>query len=63
MGHNTTMTTPIRQIDRFAEALARSAGTLADGNVAQAARAIGLSGNNGNAMLQRLRRDLGDQAR
>lgn len=62
MGHNTAMTTPIRQIDRFAEALARSAGTDDDGNVAKAARQIGLSGNNGNAMLQRLRRDLGPQA-
>ena len=56
------MTIPIRQIDRFAEALARSAGTPDDGNVGKAARAIGLSSANGNAMLQRLRRGLGPQA-
>ncbi len=56
------MSVPTRQIDRFAEALAASEGTPDDGNTAKAARAIGISGVNGNAMLQRLRKDLGPQA-
>lgn len=57
------MREPIRQIDRFAELLAKTAGTPDDGNVAKVARRMGLDPGTGNGMLQRLRRDLGDQAR
>jgi hypothetical protein len=56
------MKTPIRQIDRFAEALAASEGTADDGNVSKAARRVGLKAENGNALLQRIRRGLGRQA-
>lgn len=52
-----------RQLDRFAEILANSAGTDTDGITSVAATRLGVSANNGNAMLQRLRRELGQQAR
>lgn len=56
------MTRPNRQIDRFADELADSAWTADCGNVAKAARRMGLRPENGNPMLQRLRRELGPQA-
>ncbi len=51
-----------RQLDIFADRLAQSAGTKADGKVQIAARSIGKSPASGNAMLQALRRELGWQA-
>jgi len=66
------MRAPIRQIDRFAEVLSQwtAAEDATDvcpadpgGNAGEAARRIGLSRASGNGMLQRLRRDLGPQAR
>lgn len=57
------MSQPLRQIDRFAELLAASAGTPIDGNVAAIARRMGQDASYGNAMMQRIRRDLGPQAR
>lgn len=48
---------------RFAELLAATAGTPDDGNVAVCAERMGYGRAYGNAMLQRLRRDLGAQAR
>lgn len=53
----------IRQIDRFAELLAASAGTPDDGDVAKIARRMGLKASSGNGLLQRIRREQGDQAR
>jgi hypothetical protein len=63
MRHNAAMGAPIRQIDRFAEMLAESEGTRDDGNVGIIARRLGLHKASGNGMLQRLRRDLGWQAK
>lgn len=54
---------PNRQTARFAEMLADSAGTAEDGNVALIAERMGFGKGYGNAMLQRLRRDLGWQAK
>jgi hypothetical protein len=53
----------IRQIDIFAEHLAESAGTPHDGDVARIARKMGLKSSSGNGLLQRLRREQGDQAK
>ncbi len=67
------MPDPIRQIDRFAELLAehvtpedaRRAGVRPNkgGNCVLCARKLGLADATGNGMLQRMRRDLGPQAR
>lgn len=52
-----------RQLDVFADRLANSAGTGADGKVQIAARSLGKSPASGNSMIQALRRELGWQAR
>jgi DNA-binding PadR family transcriptional regulator len=48
---------PVSLIDRFAESLAET------GEVKAAAKAIGVTKEYGNALLQRIRRRLGPQAR
>jgi hypothetical protein len=47
------------QLDRFAEALAASAGREHDGNVAEIARRMGLDPARGNSLMQQLRRQVG----
>lgn len=59
------MSRPIRQIDRFAELLSEHDADAGNrgGHVADCARRMGISPAQGNGILQRMRRDLGPQAR
>lgn len=59
------MAAPIRQIDRFAELIAEHDIATGDrgGDPRKAARRMGLDPARGNSLLQRLRQDLGPQAR
>lgn len=52
-----------KAIARFADAMAASAGTEIDGNVRLLAEQLGMSPSAGHAMMQRIKRDLGSQAR
>jgi hypothetical protein len=56
-GSDSRMTAPVSLTDKFAEALAET------GSVKAASKAVGVSRDYGNAMLQRIRKQLGRQAR
>lgn len=53
----------MRQIDRFAELLAQHGPGDTGGHVGKCAERMGLSREEGNSILQKMRKDLGWQAR
>lgn len=53
----------LSQMDRFAEALAATAGTANDGQIPFVGRQLGMSTQQANDVMQRLRKRLGPQAR
>lgn len=64
MGHKTRKMRPLtRPLDRFAEALAQTEGTRQDGDVMAVALKLGYAPTTGNGYLQRIRAELGPQAR